>query len=321
MFWHLHLYVCIFGRPLRRMENRWRVTSLPWAFLKTTTARTTAGPWPGSSASFRLCTGSWRRYGWYFCCHTSHVWYHMLARRLKDHWSVAALAVLPWQRSDSSCCCTLLVLIQIMHDRTQTADRCFWSALYLLQCFPSLKKVQLPSLSKLPFKSIDQKFLDKSKNQLNTFLQVSHDVVARLLTVSMKEMSVDWNSVSRNVMLFPLELHIRAQQSLKLIPNSLHWVQFNYWNVPSGPKGKIFASYSHYIAECVLCGCSSVMMSHSKERAVKNKQTPWEIENSSVSSNWLAFDFPFNFFCHSKMFSIFLPGPTFKMNLSFPNLT
>ncbi|KAK2838686.1 hypothetical protein Q7C36_013500 [Tachysurus vachellii] len=41
----------------------------------------------------------------------------------------------------------------------------------LTECFPSLKKVQLPSLSKLPFKSIDQKFLEKSKNQLNTFLQ------------------------------------------------------------------------------------------------------------------------------------------------------
>uniref|UniRef100_A0A8C1K6Y8 Sorting nexin 25 n=1 Tax=Cyprinus carpio TaxID=7962 RepID=A0A8C1K6Y8_CYPCA len=41
----------------------------------------------------------------------------------------------------------------------------------LTECFPSLKKVQLPSLSKLPFKSIDQKFLDKSKNQLNMFLQ------------------------------------------------------------------------------------------------------------------------------------------------------
>ncbi|KAJ8383106.1 hypothetical protein SKAU_G00038840 [Synaphobranchus kaupii] len=41
----------------------------------------------------------------------------------------------------------------------------------LTECFPSLKKVQLPSVSKLPFKSIDQKFLDKSKNQLNTFLQ------------------------------------------------------------------------------------------------------------------------------------------------------
>lgn len=40
------------------------------------------------------------------------------------------------------------------------------------QCFPSLKKLQLPSLSKLPFKSIDQKFLDKSKMQLNAFLQV-----------------------------------------------------------------------------------------------------------------------------------------------------
>lgn len=40
------------------------------------------------------------------------------------------------------------------------------------QCFPSLKKLQLPSLSKLPFKSIDQKFLDKSKVQLNAFLQV-----------------------------------------------------------------------------------------------------------------------------------------------------
>ncbi|XP_053315130.1 sorting nexin-25 isoform X4 [Spea bombifrons] len=39
------------------------------------------------------------------------------------------------------------------------------------KCFPSLKKVQLPSLSKLPFKSIDQKFLEKSKNQLNHFLQ------------------------------------------------------------------------------------------------------------------------------------------------------
>ncbi|XP_062281355.1 sorting nexin-25 [Scomber scombrus] len=41
----------------------------------------------------------------------------------------------------------------------------------LTECFPSLKKVQLPSLSKLPFKSIDQKFLDKSKTQLNAFLQ------------------------------------------------------------------------------------------------------------------------------------------------------
>lgn len=42
------------------------------------------------------------------------------------------------------------------------------------QCFPSLKKLQLPSLSKLPFKSIDQKFLDKSKTQLNAFLQVNN---------------------------------------------------------------------------------------------------------------------------------------------------
>ncbi|XP_029703149.1 sorting nexin-25 [Takifugu rubripes] len=41
----------------------------------------------------------------------------------------------------------------------------------LTECFPSLKKLQLPSLSKLPFKSIDQKFLDKSKLQLNAFLQ------------------------------------------------------------------------------------------------------------------------------------------------------
>ncbi|XP_074010629.1 sorting nexin-25 isoform X2 [Numenius arquata] len=41
----------------------------------------------------------------------------------------------------------------------------------LSECFPSLKKVQLPSLSKLPFKSIDQKFMEKSKNQLNNFLQ------------------------------------------------------------------------------------------------------------------------------------------------------
>ncbi|KAK1887408.1 hypothetical protein KUDE01_028197, partial [Dissostichus eleginoides] len=41
----------------------------------------------------------------------------------------------------------------------------------LTECFPSLKKLQLPSLSKLPFKSIDQKFLDKSKTQLNAFLQ------------------------------------------------------------------------------------------------------------------------------------------------------
>nr|XP_006630165.1 PREDICTED: sorting nexin-25 isoform X1 [Lepisosteus oculatus] len=41
----------------------------------------------------------------------------------------------------------------------------------LSECFPSLKKVQLPSVSKLPFKSVDQKFLEKSKNQLNTFLQ------------------------------------------------------------------------------------------------------------------------------------------------------
>ncbi|GAB5570146.1 sorting nexin-25 isoform X2 [Prionailurus iriomotensis] len=41
----------------------------------------------------------------------------------------------------------------------------------LSECFPSLKKVQLPSLSKLPFKSIDHKFMEKSKNQLNKFLQ------------------------------------------------------------------------------------------------------------------------------------------------------
>lgn len=41
----------------------------------------------------------------------------------------------------------------------------------LTECFPTLKKVQLPSVSKLPFKSIDQKFLEKSKNQLNSFLQ------------------------------------------------------------------------------------------------------------------------------------------------------
>lgn len=41
----------------------------------------------------------------------------------------------------------------------------------LSECFPSLKKVQLPSLSKIPFKSVDQKFLEKSKAQLNNFLQ------------------------------------------------------------------------------------------------------------------------------------------------------
>ncbi|KAM9329335.1 sorting nexin-25 [Gastrophryne carolinensis] len=41
----------------------------------------------------------------------------------------------------------------------------------LSECFPCLKKVQLPSLSKLPFKSVDQKFLEKSKVQLNNFLQ------------------------------------------------------------------------------------------------------------------------------------------------------
>nr|XP_007998629.1 sorting nexin-25 isoform X1 [Chlorocebus sabaeus] len=41
----------------------------------------------------------------------------------------------------------------------------------LSECVPSLRKVQLPSLSKLPFKSIDQKFMEKSKNQLNKFLQ------------------------------------------------------------------------------------------------------------------------------------------------------
>lgn len=54
------------------------------------------------------------------------------------------------------------------------------------QCFPSLKKLQLPSLSKLPFKSIDQKFLDKSKIQLNAFLQVntSPDVTANISVFS-----------------------------------------------------------------------------------------------------------------------------------------
>ncbi|XP_075053038.1 sorting nexin-25 isoform X2 [Mixophyes fleayi] len=41
----------------------------------------------------------------------------------------------------------------------------------LSECFPSLKKVQLPSVSKLPFKSVDQKFLEKSKILLNNFLQ------------------------------------------------------------------------------------------------------------------------------------------------------
>ncbi|XP_051038319.1 sorting nexin-25 isoform X2 [Phodopus roborovskii] len=41
----------------------------------------------------------------------------------------------------------------------------------LSECVPSLKKVQLPSLSKMPFRSIDHKFLEKSKNQLNKFLQ------------------------------------------------------------------------------------------------------------------------------------------------------
>nr|XP_044989444.1 sorting nexin-25 isoform X1 [Jaculus jaculus] len=41
----------------------------------------------------------------------------------------------------------------------------------LNECVPSLKKVQLPSLSKLPFKSIDHKFLEKSKTQLNKFLK------------------------------------------------------------------------------------------------------------------------------------------------------
>uniref|UniRef100_A0A8C9SJB7 Sorting nexin 25 n=1 Tax=Scleropages formosus TaxID=113540 RepID=A0A8C9SJB7_SCLFO len=41
----------------------------------------------------------------------------------------------------------------------------------LVEGHPSLKKVQLPALSKLPFKSIDQKFLEKSKNQLNAFLE------------------------------------------------------------------------------------------------------------------------------------------------------
>uniref|UniRef100_A0AAA9U0I0 Sorting nexin 25 n=1 Tax=Bos taurus TaxID=9913 RepID=A0AAA9U0I0_BOVIN len=44
----------------------------------------------------------------------------------------------------------------------------------LSECFPSLKKVQLPSLSKLPFKSVDQKFMEKSKNQLNKFLQTPY---------------------------------------------------------------------------------------------------------------------------------------------------
>ena len=53
----------------------------------------------------------------------------------------------------------------------------FCVSVSLSQCFPSLKKLQLPSLSKLPFKSIDQKFLDKSKTQLNAFLQVSMQTV------------------------------------------------------------------------------------------------------------------------------------------------
>nr|XP_033799397.1 sorting nexin-25 isoform X3 [Geotrypetes seraphini] len=41
----------------------------------------------------------------------------------------------------------------------------------LCECFSSLKKIQLPSLSKLPFKSVDHKFMEKSKQQLNSFLQ------------------------------------------------------------------------------------------------------------------------------------------------------
>ncbi|XP_072262241.1 sorting nexin-25 isoform X2 [Pyxicephalus adspersus] len=45
----------------------------------------------------------------------------------------------------------------------------------LSDCFPLLKKVQLPSLSKLPFKSVDQKFLEKSKAQLNNFLELLSD--------------------------------------------------------------------------------------------------------------------------------------------------
>uniref|UniRef100_A0A2K6LWU3 PX domain-containing protein n=1 Tax=Rhinopithecus bieti TaxID=61621 RepID=A0A2K6LWU3_RHIBE len=45
----------------------------------------------------------------------------------------------------------------------------------LSECVPSLKKVQLPSLSKLPFKSIDQKFMEKSKNQLNKFQEETEE--------------------------------------------------------------------------------------------------------------------------------------------------
>nr|XP_032832793.1 sorting nexin-25 [Petromyzon marinus]XP_032832794.1 sorting nexin-25 [Petromyzon marinus]XP_032832795.1 sorting nexin-25 [Petromyzon marinus]XP_032832796.1 sorting nexin-25 [Petromyzon marinus]XP_032832797.1 sorting nexin-25 [Petromyzon marinus]XP_032832798.1 sorting nexin-25 [Petromyzon marinus]XP_032832799.1 sorting nexin-25 [Petromyzon marinus]XP_032832801.1 sorting nexin-25 [Petromyzon marinus] len=41
----------------------------------------------------------------------------------------------------------------------------------LCECCPALKKMPLPTLSKIPFKSIDQKFLEKSKNQLNLFLE------------------------------------------------------------------------------------------------------------------------------------------------------
>ncbi|XP_028834419.1 sorting nexin-25-like isoform X3 [Denticeps clupeoides] len=50
---------------------------------------------------------------------------------------------------------------------------CEFQALHrkLVQCFPLLKKIPLPVVSKLPFRSIDQKFLEKSKIQLNYFLQ------------------------------------------------------------------------------------------------------------------------------------------------------
>lgn len=66
------------------------------------------------------------------------------------------------------------VCVLSRHIFFQCSDPNLWSTFRCpSQCFPSLKKLQLPSLSKLPFKSIDQKFLDKSKTQLNAFLQVN----------------------------------------------------------------------------------------------------------------------------------------------------
>lgn len=101
-----------------------------------------------------------------------------------------------------------------------------WPVLSLTQCFPSLKKVQLPSLSKLPFKSIDQKFMEKSKNQLNNFLQVRYkDKANRYLN----------RRIERLLPLYCLKKEHRTNRSnvrfdtinVKVVQNAWNWDEFD----------------------------------------------------------------------------------------------